>query len=78
MAPLEKASGPTYVESLLNPKRRLVLLPDQIPLTVSKDHESRLLHLPPGKHIIDIWLYKQSEDLDNPEPLAAGEFILRK
>jgi hypothetical protein len=51
---------------------------DQLALAPSQQHQTRLAELPPGRHTVDIWIYKQSEDLDNPEPLAAGEFQLRK
>ncbi len=51
---------------------------DQLQLDTAKQHQGRLAELPSGKHVIDIWVYKQSEDAENPEPLAAGEFVLRK
>jgi hypothetical protein len=44
----------------------------------SQQYQSRLSALSPGKHVLDLWVYRQSEDADNPEPLAAGEFIVRK
>ena len=51
---------------------------DQLSLATSQQHQMRLNELPAGKHTIDIWVYKQSEDAENPEPLAAGAFQLRK
>ena len=51
---------------------------DQLALSTSQQHQVRLAELPAGKHVVDVWIYKQSEDADNPEPLAAGEFQLRK
>ena len=51
---------------------------DQIGLEVSRAHGSRLADLSAGKHTIDLWIYRQSEDSENPEPLAAGEITVRK
>jgi serine/threonine protein kinase len=39
---------------------------------------SRLADLSSGKHIVDIWIYRQPEGTRNPEPLAAGELLVRK
>ena len=51
---------------------------DQIGLEFSDLHKARLAELVPGKHLFDVWIYRQSEDAENPEPLAAGEFTVRK
>ena len=52
---------------------------DQLGVEVSKQHATRLAELSPGKHTFDLWIYKQGEDAETPpEPLAAGEFIVRK
>ena len=51
---------------------------DQIGLEVSRAHGSRLADLSAGKHTIDLWIYRQSDDSENPEPLAAGEITVRK
>jgi serine/threonine protein kinase len=51
---------------------------DQLALATSQQHQQRLGELTAGKHVIDVWIYKQSEDAENPEPLAAGEFSIRK
>ncbi len=51
---------------------------DQLGLEVSKQHGTRFAELSPGKHTVDLWIYRQGEDADNPEALAAGEFIMRK
>jgi len=51
---------------------------DQLGFEVSKQHGTRLAELSPGKHTVDLWIYRQGEDADNPEALAAGEFIVRK
>jgi hypothetical protein len=52
---------------------------DQLALAVSQQHQTRLAELPAGKHTVSVWILKQSgDDADNPEPLAAGEFQLRK
>jgi hypothetical protein len=51
---------------------------DQLALEVSKRQSSRLAELSSGKHTLDIWIYRQPEDAENPEPLAAGELVVRK
>ena len=51
---------------------------DQLGLEVSRRHGSRLGELSSGKHTLDIWIYRQAEDAENPEPLAAGELMVRK
>ena len=51
---------------------------DQLALEVSRRHGSRLAELSSGKHTLDIWIYRQAEDADAPEPLAAGELVVRK
>ena len=51
---------------------------DQIPLEVSRRHGTRIGELSSGKHTLDIWIYRQADDAENPEPLAAGELIVRK
>ena len=51
---------------------------DQVGLEFSEQNKGRLQELPAGKHVFDVWIYRQSEDAENPEPLAAGEFTVRK
>jgi hypothetical protein len=51
---------------------------DQLALEVSKRHGSRLGALSSGKHTLDVWIYRQVEDVETPEPLAAGELVVRK
>jgi hypothetical protein len=51
---------------------------DQIAFEVSRQHGSRLRDLTSGKHTLDIWIYRQPEDAENPEPLAAGELVVRR
>ena len=51
---------------------------DQLSLEVSRRHGPRFAELSSGKHTLDIWIYRQAEDAENPEPLAAGEIIVRK
>jgi hypothetical protein len=51
---------------------------DQLSLEVSRRHGARFAELSSGKHTVDIWIYRQAEDTDNPEPLAAGELLVRK
>jgi hypothetical protein len=51
---------------------------DQIALDISRRHGSRITELSSGKHTLDIWIYRQPEDAETPEPLAAGELVVRK
>lgn len=51
---------------------------DQLALEVSRQHASRLAELSAGKHTLDIWIYRQGEEAETPEPLAAGELTVRK
>jgi serine/threonine-protein kinase len=51
---------------------------EEIALEVSRRHGSRLTELSSGKHTLDIWIYRQPEDAETPEPLAAGELVVRK
>ena len=51
---------------------------DQLALEVSRRHGSRFAELSSGKHTLDIWIYRQPEDTETPEPLAAGELVVRK
>ena len=51
---------------------------DQLALEVSRRHGSRFAELSSGKHTLDIWIYRQAEDAETPEPLAAGELVVRK
>jgi len=51
---------------------------DQLALEVSRRHGTRIGELSNGKHTLDIWIYRQADDAENPEPLAAGELIVRK
>ncbi|HUJ26239.1 MAG TPA: protein kinase [Myxococcales bacterium] len=51
---------------------------DQLGLEISRRHASRLGELSSGKHILDVWIYRQPDDADNPVPLAAGELVVRK
>jgi hypothetical protein len=50
----------------------------QIGVPFSEQNQARLAELPTGKHTLDVWIYRQSEDAESPEPLAAGEFTVRK
>jgi eukaryotic-like serine/threonine-protein kinase len=50
----------------------------QVGLPFSEQNQARLAELPAGKHTFDVWIYRQSEDAEAPEPLAAGEFTVRK
>jgi hypothetical protein len=45
---------------------------------VSRRHGTRLSELTSGKHTLDIWIYRQAEESEVPEPLAAGELVVRK
>ena len=51
---------------------------DQVALDLSVRQKARLTELSAGKHTLDVWIYRQAEDSDNPEPLAAGELVVRK
>lgn len=51
---------------------------DQISLEVSSRHGARLSALSGGKHTLDVWIYRQPDGAQNPEPLAAGELVVRK
>ena len=51
---------------------------DQLALEVSRRHGTRIGELSTGKHTLDIWIYRQADDAENPEPLAAGELVVRK
>ena len=51
---------------------------DQLGLVVGRQHGARLADLKPGKHLIDIWIYRQPDESQPAQPLAAGEFTLRK
>ena len=51
---------------------------DQLGLELSHRHASRLSELSNGKHILDVWIYRQPDDADTPVPLAAGELVIRK
>ncbi|MBS2021721.1 MAG: protein kinase [Deltaproteobacteria bacterium] len=51
---------------------------DQLQLEPGVQHASRINELPSGKHVFSLWIYRQGEDAENPEPLAAGEFTVRK
>ncbi len=51
---------------------------DQLGMEIGKRQQQRFAELSPGKHTIDIWIYRQSEEAENPEPLAAGELTLRR
>jgi hypothetical protein len=50
---------------------------DQLAPDLSK-LSSRLGELSSGKHIVDIWIYRQREGSQNPERLAGGELVVRK
>ena len=41
-------------------------------------HAPRIAELSSGKHILDVWIYRQPDDADNPVALAAGELVVRK
>jgi hypothetical protein len=51
---------------------------DQLGFDLSRRHASRLGELSSGKHTLDVWIYRQPDDADNPVPLAAGELVVRK
>jgi len=51
---------------------------DLVVIDIKQEYGALLAELGSGKHTLDLWLYRQSEDADNPEPLAAGEFTVRK
>ena len=51
---------------------------DQLQLDVATQHASRIADLLPGKHTFSLWMFRQGEDAENPDPLAAGEFTVRK
>jgi predicted Ser/Thr protein kinase len=51
---------------------------DQLALQVSGRHAARLRELSSGKHTVEVWIYRQAGDADNPVPLAAGELVVRK
>jgi hypothetical protein len=51
---------------------------DQLAVEISKRHASRLSGLSAGKHTLDVWIYRQTKDPDNPQPLAAGALVVRK
>ena len=50
----------------------------EIGLAIGQRHQQRFTELSSGKHTVDIWIYRQSDDAENPEPLAAGELTLRR
>ena len=51
---------------------------DQLAVEISKRHASRLSELSAGKHTLEVWIYRQRAESDNPEPLAAGALVVRK
>jgi hypothetical protein len=51
---------------------------DQLALQLSGRHGARLRELSSGKHTVEVWIYRQAGDADNPLPLAAGELVVRK
>lgn len=51
---------------------------DQLPLDLGRRHGARVAELSPGKHTLDVWIYRQPEDAENPQPLAAGELVVRR
>jgi serine/threonine-protein kinase len=51
---------------------------DQLAMEISKRHASRLSELSAGKHTLEVWIYRQGKESDNPEPLAAGALVVRK
>jgi len=51
---------------------------DQVALQLSGRHAARLRELSSGKHTLDLWIYRQSNAADTPQPLAAGELLVRK
>jgi len=51
---------------------------DQVAVQLSGRHAARLRDLSSGKHTLDLWIYRQSPGTDNPQPLAAGELVVRK
>jgi predicted Ser/Thr protein kinase len=51
---------------------------DQLAVQVSGRHAARIGELSPGKHTLDLWIYRQPDDAVSPVPLAAGELVVRK
>jgi len=51
---------------------------DQVAVDVKQEYGALLGEIGSGKHVLDLWLFRQGEDADNPEPLAAGEFTVRR
>ncbi len=51
---------------------------DQLAVQVSGGHAARIRELSGGKHTLDLWIYRQADDGQNPVPLAAGELVVRK
>ncbi len=79
-------AGEVYQEMWIDGARRKQVIydpplandADQVAVDVKQEYGALLGELPSGKHIVDLWLYRQGEDAENPEQLAAGEFIVRK
>ncbi len=79
-------SGEVYQELWIDGVRRKQVIydpplandADQVVIDVKQEYGALLAELGGGKHIFDLWLYRQGEDAENPEPLAAGEFQVRK
>jgi predicted Ser/Thr protein kinase len=51
---------------------------EELTLQLSSRHAARLRELSDGKHTLDVWIYRQGAEPENPVPLAAGEVMVRK
>jgi hypothetical protein len=82
----ENRSGQIWEELWIDGRKRAHLIfdpalpaeEDQLALQLSGRHAARLRELSSGKHTVDVWIYRQTGDADNPVPLAAGELVVRK
>ena len=79
-------AGEIYQELWIDGQRRKQVIydpplandTDQVAVDVKQTYGTLLGELSVGKHTLDLWLYRQGEDADNPEPLSAGELVVRK
>jgi hypothetical protein len=82
----ENRTGQIWEELWIDGRKRAHLIfdpplppdDDQLALQLSGRHAARLRELSSGKHILDVWIYRQAGDGDTPVPLAAGELVVRK
>ena len=79
--------GDVWQELWLDGQKRAQILYDRlrpglealdVDLDLSRLHGARLADLSAGKHTLSVWIYRQPEGTENPEPLAAGEVTVRK